>query len=1133
MSQGPFDSITGGKPSSDPRAHKARGGEGSKRDPAEEAASNVIPLHSAATEQSPNSKYLDQSVDLETLRIPITRFPGTRMVLPDREAVFSGWSEFLEEIAPYPAPVFERKDRVPYYIAGTLKEAELINEKLLEERLKNGQSIIGKQRSSGHIETLGPAIFLDDDGNVFAREGAIRGLGATAAIYSSHSYGFAKGEAPDPSRGGRIVLLLDRSVTPSEYGPLWDAINHLLGGGFDEHGRSTALCYGRHARRSDQAPYRRVIIDGVALKADALIELGQSLRPERNGAEPGQKSRGGYKRADVEEIERARLMGAVRPPDEYGEWMSGAAAFKRAFPDDFETACQCFDVWSACSTKYGGTEATRRKFDQVPIEYDGAAVPVTLEMLHWRARRRAVAVLGALYSPAIQWPKPSALDTGADDLDAGMLPARGAEPIRPHSLKLEDGIVALRYLHCCWSKNAIKKILAGYAIPQPTVDRAEQSAERWREKIDLGGRTLHIWEGKNLAADMASLADAIIASSPKLHRVDDTLVRISAPISDPATAARVRKVHGYSGPPGATGDPALHAGERLVPILPSDAEVLREIIAGHVATKRRINDGTKKDPIWREEIASFGFKTSAALHVGPDAAVLKDLLKRELVTRVPGITGIVTAPVMPELPASTNAGDLLRDGADRIVTKPGFDTASGLYLSPVGSIAEVPEKPSVVEVKAAAELLRKPWADFPFASPGDGIDPQVSLSAAIYGAILAVNRRALEIAPGIAFSSHGEGMSSGKTLAGEVICIVAVGDLPAPVSLSPDFTEQRKEIITHLVEGDGCLFLDNIPNGVRFDSAPLAMAMTNPRFKARLLGTNKQIEASTRAMIVATGNGLNLAGDLASRLLLSRLDTGLERPEDRSVAGFRIPDLRRWVIEHRQQLVSAVHIIVRAYLEECRRYGQTPTEVAARRQVSGTRFGGSCEVLRDAFLWAFPDLPDPFLAFKASALNSSTKAEATLVLGVLDRVMAEAAGRRSAPTRASGCTPYGATKSPEQKKWEQKFRARHASGRQDLAEAEGQAWQRIQRAVLIRSGRRQLRAGRARFSSSDIIAALQRAAGEQAIIEGAMQGKGKTLNPISLGRWLKERLVDAPINGRVLRSGKDRQNLACFWVEGV
>jgi hypothetical protein len=52
---------------------------------------------------------------------------------------------------------------------------------------------------------------------------------------------------------------------------------------------------------------------------------------------------------------------------------------------------------------------------------------------------------------------------------------------------------------------------------------------------------------------------------------------------------------------------------------------------------------------------------------------------------------------------------------------------------------------------------------------------------------------------------------------------------------------------------------------------------------------------------------------------------------------------------------------------------------------------------------------------------------------------------------------------------------------------------------------------------------------EQAIVDGAMHGKGH--NPVSLGRWLKDHLVDSKIDGRVLRSANDRKKLACFWIE--
>jgi hypothetical protein len=305
----PFVSIMDGS-STPGRGHV---GAASKHHKADVTPQHAIPPHSVVGEQSPKLPYLDLSVDLDNLAIPLVRFPGIKRVLPDCETTCLGWSNLLQEVAPDPAPIFQQRDTIPYYIAGILKEAELVNEKIRAERVQKGQSTIGKQRSSACIDTLGPALFLDDDGDVFAREPALRALGAAALIYTSHSYGHSKGEAPQPARGGRVVLPLNRPVSPSEYGPLWDAVNHLLGGTFDEHGRSPAQCYGQHARRSYEAPYRRLVIEGAALDADALIALGHSLRPRQNKVGSSKAGSGGQ-RAPAEEIERVRLMGSVRPP---------------------------------------------------------------------------------------------------------------------------------------------------------------------------------------------------------------------------------------------------------------------------------------------------------------------------------------------------------------------------------------------------------------------------------------------------------------------------------------------------------------------------------------------------------------------------------------------------------------------------------------------------------------------------------------------------------------------------------------------------------------------------------------------------------------------------------------------------
>ena len=213
---------------------------------------------------------------------------------------------------------------------------------------------------------------------------------------------------------------------------------------------------------------------------------------------------------------------------------------------------------------------------------------------------------------------------------------------------------------------------------------------------------------------------------------------------------------------------------RLLPIQTSDLEALRADIAKYVATDVRvnINHGTGQKADWQSRIVSFAFNEKN-IQLGPDVNILKDLAKRALPDRLPEVNGIITAPVMPILPASTKPEDLLRNIAGYIITKPGFDAASGLYLAPIRKIAAVPDQPTPDEAKAAADLLRLLFIDFPFASPGEDLDADASRSVAIYGAMIAANRRALPRAPGIGFSSHGEGMSQGKTLAAMVITAIA------------------------------------------------------------------------------------------------------------------------------------------------------------------------------------------------------------------------------------------------------------------------------------------------------------------------------------------------------------------------
>ena len=64
----------------------------SKRRANAEGSENVVFLHPAATEPRPTAQYLNQSVDIEALPMPIARFPGLMGVVPEQETIFCGLS---------------------------------------------------------------------------------------------------------------------------------------------------------------------------------------------------------------------------------------------------------------------------------------------------------------------------------------------------------------------------------------------------------------------------------------------------------------------------------------------------------------------------------------------------------------------------------------------------------------------------------------------------------------------------------------------------------------------------------------------------------------------------------------------------------------------------------------------------------------------------------------------------------------------------------------------------------------------------------------------------------------------------------------------------------------------------------
>ena len=92
--------------------------------------------------------------------------------------------------------------------------------------------------------------------------------------------------------------------------------------------------------------------------------------------------------------------------------------------------------------------------------------------------------------------------------------------------------------------------------------------------------------------------------------------------------------------------------------------------------------------------------------------------------------------------------------------------------------------------------------------------------------------------------------------------------------------EIRKRLLSIFRQGERVTILDNITGTLQSDS--LCMALTNVDFTDRVLGVSNIVKAPTNTLMMATGNNIRPGGDLCRRTVISRLDTGLEKPWTRT-----------------------------------------------------------------------------------------------------------------------------------------------------------------------------------------------------------------------------------------------------------
>jgi hypothetical protein len=285
------------------------------------------------------------------------------------------------------------------------------------------------------------------------------------------------------------------------------------------------------------------------------------------------------------------------------------------------------------------------------------------------------------------------------------------------------------------------------------------------------------------------------------------------------------------------------------------------------------------------EIAKEGFRNCP-----PPMDVVKDLLALPpLEWGFPALQGIIEAPALRE------------DGT--IITVPGYDEQSHLFYAPDDGlhIPEIPEHPTSDHVDVAVDMISEVIADFPFVD-------EASRANAIASMLTPVCRPAIKGPTPLAlYDATTQG--TGKTLLSEVVSLITSGREGALFSAPRDAEEWRKQLTSVLREGSTVVVIDNV--NYRLDSGDLCKALTETTHGDRILGQSQTLNLPVRCAWIATGNNIQLGGDMPRRCYWIRMDAKCSKPFQRT--GFKHKRLKEYVLKHRGELLAALLTLARAW----------------------------------------------------------------------------------------------------------------------------------------------------------------------------------------------------------------------------
>jgi hypothetical protein len=255
----------------------------------------------------------------------------------------------------------------------------------------------------------------------------------------------------------------------------------------------------------------------------------------------------------------------------------------------------------------------------------------------------------------------------------------------------------------------------------------------------------------------------------------------------------------------------------------------------------------------------------------------------------------------PSLEAVVEAPIMRPDGT--IFDTPGYDPKTRLYYRPGEGleVGAIPTAPTQADTQKAIRLLDEAVGEFPYE---DGASAANTLALMLTPLV----RQAVNGPVPLALVDKPQAGTGGSLLA-ETVAIIGSGRTAEMLGAPRDEEEWRKQITAKLAAGATMITVDNVEGALYAPS--LARALTARTWTDRVLGRSETVTVSQRATWIATGNNIQLRGDLPRRCYWIRLDARESRPWQRE--NFKHPDLLGWVARNRGRLVRALLTLARAW----------------------------------------------------------------------------------------------------------------------------------------------------------------------------------------------------------------------------